>query len=127
MKTTSKVGISAACGLLVATCASVALASPSDAACKQEWVWFGTNPSNSTKFYASSGCDGVWAGGDNQGTSHSDQVRGWYYKSGAWHTSSYGWQFVSDTTRKKIVGNTVVNRKLRGEAYSVGNSFWTEY
>ena len=71
---------------------------------------YGISHSTSSTVTASTACDGMWANGANR----ADSVRGWYLKDGAWTESDYGWQYMGNGS-KKIIGNTVTNRKLRGQ------------
>lgn len=115
--------------LAVVAAASVAPivlgAVPANAACQSANRLFALTASNSAVFAANSGCDGLWA---QYPTLHTDSVRGQYYVNGqGWQQSSYGWQTVSYTQSPKIIGNTVVDRILRGEAYTYRQDINVKY
>lgn len=110
----------------VATLAPIVLgAVPANASCQTANRLFALTASNSAVFSANSGCDGLWA---QYPTLHTDSVRGQYYVNGqGWQQSSYGWQTVSYTQSPKIIGNTVVDRVLRGEGYSYRQDINVKY
>lgn len=68
----------------------------------------------SAKFYATSGCDGVYAG---TAATHADEVRGRFYKDWEWQTSAYGWVkvFTTEDGFDKVIGNTVTDRAIKGQ------------
>lgn len=77
--------------------------------------WTARTLSSSEKFDANAGCNGVWA---IESYVYNDQVRGRFYKDGAWQTSSYSWQWVywNGASQPKIVGNTTTGRDIKGQA-----------
>lgn len=112
--------------LMTAMVAPLTLAAvPAEAACQSPNRWFAVNPVNSANFAANSGCDGLWA---NYPASHTDRVRGQYYVNGTgWVPSSYQWKTVSSTQSPKIIGNTVVDRVLRGEGEDYAQNINVRY
>jgi hypothetical protein len=92
--------------------------------CWQEWYFTSTAASNSENFNASINCDGVWGLAT---TSYNDWIKGQYYTT-SWVTSSYGWQWITvNQTYKKMIGNTVDGRRLRGFASSHSQDVWYAY
>lgn len=83
---------------------------PASAFCSTGLFTYSRSVVNSTTLTASPSCDGMWANGANT----PDYVRGWYLKDGIWQNSEYGWQYIGNGS-KKIIGNTVTDRKLRGQ------------
>lgn len=100
------------------------LAMPTSAqavACASGSKYTATSIANSTKFDATSECDGVYAG---TAASRGDYVRGRFYKDGAWDTSSYGYVYVraSSDGYDKVVGNTVTGRDIKGQGANYSQS-----
>lgn len=93
----------------------VGVAGPAQAVtCSSASKYTATSISSSTKFDATSTCDGVYAGTAATG---SDNVRGRFYKDGGWQVSSYGYVYVSTSSDgwDKIIGNTTTGRDLKGQ------------
>lgn len=93
----------------------VGAASPAHADCTLQWKNYAPNLVNSAEFRASHSCDGLWAW---QAYAHTDTVRGRFYVSGEWEKSDYGWKEVmtAPDSGGKIIGNTVTNRRLKGQS-----------
>jgi hypothetical protein len=92
------------------------VAAPAEAVtCTKGTRFTSTSISSSTKFDATSACDGVYAG---SASSRCDSIRGRFYNDRAWQTSTYGWVWVSTTDDgyDKVVGNTVTGRDIKGQA-----------
>lgn len=114
-------------GTAIALGSSLAIlgpAAPASAECVLHGQYFATNPANSQTGQANAGCDGMWAA---RWDAPAQQVRGQYLLSPGWAMSSYGWVNITSDTKKKIVGDTVTGRWLRGEAYSTSGYFWAWY
>jgi hypothetical protein len=90
-------------------------------------ILYALNPANSEVVRAGDPCGGFYA---NSARTYGDNVRGQYYKDGAWRQSSYGWKYVVTNryaARKKIIGDTIANRALRGEAYTYRQDVYSSW
>lgn len=70
----------------------------------------------SQNFKATSDCQGVFATGT---VTRTDDVRGRFYKDGAWQVSSLGWTRIAkgdDGAIDMVVGNTITGRDIKGQA-----------
>lgn len=120
----AKAAAVAAVGLAVPV---VGVSSPADAACATSWKTYAVNIANSTEFEANTGCDGLWA---QQADVHTDMVRGRFYKEGSWQTSdTYGWKTITTAADSggKLIGNTVTDRRLRGQSQTYTQSIQSKY
>jgi len=77
--------------------------------------------SNSASFYATSTCDGAYAG---TAAARGDWVRGRFHKGGVWETSTYGYVWVSAASDgwDKVIGNMVTGREARGQSQNYGQN-----
>lgn len=92
------------------------ITSPAQAvSCTSASHYTATSISSSTKFDATSTCDGVYA---ITAATYSDYVRGRYYKDSSWQVSTYGYVYVANSSDgiDKIVGNTVTGRDIKGQS-----------
>ncbi len=86
--------------------------------CYQRTKYTSTDISFSTMFEATANCNGVYVAWVY---TSPDYVRGRFYKDGSWQLSSYGWQWSSKLQgdpSKKIIGNTITGRQIKGQGYS---------
>lgn len=104
----------------------IGIAAPAYASCTSPTARL-TSPNylGSELFNASIGCDGVWANGTQ---THSDYVRGWYYKNDVWELSTYGWQWVMNgDPASKLIGNTIDGRRCKGQSYTYLQDVYYNY
>ncbi|MBO9521909.1 MAG: hypothetical protein J7518_10275 [Nocardioidaceae bacterium] len=124
MKFASKARLAGAAAIALGV--PVVAIAPAHAACSTTWKTYAVSLSNSTEFDANTGCDGLWAW---QADLRTDDVRGRFYKEGAWQYSTYGWKTVTTASLSggKIVGDTVTDRRLRGQSQTYSQSIKSEY
>lgn len=92
--------------------------------CTEGWYFTSTAANSSENFNASINCSGVWGLAT---ATYNDWVKGQYYING-WTTSSYGWQWITvSQVYKKVIGNTVDGRRVRGVADSHSQDVWYAY
>lgn len=101
---------------------------PADAACSTSFgKWTSYNVADSTKFDASSGCNGVWG---VRAAQLDDPVRGRFLKDGAWQVSAYGWAWVytgADNDNPRIVGDTIDGRDIKGQSFTYAQVIYYKY
>ncbi len=105
----------------------VGASAPANAACQTWWKPYAVDIVHSGEFRASADCNGLWA---LQTRWDTDRVRGRFYVSGEWKKSeAYGWQWVSSQPGDgaKTIGNTVTNRRLKGESWDYNQAVRSKY
>lgn len=128
-----KLGVVAKVTGVVVTAAAVPIVvgagvgAPAQAACQTWWKHYAVDLVHSAEFRASADCNGLWA---LQTYTNTDRVRGRYYVSGEWKKSeAYGWQWVTSAAGggEKIIGNTVTNRRLKGQSWTYNQAARSKY
>lgn len=104
----------------------VGAASPAHADCVTWWKHYATNIVHSAEYRASVDCAGLWA---LQAYAETDKVRGRFYVSGEWEKSTYGFKRITTASNSggKIIGNTVTNRRLKGESQEYNQAVRSKY